>query len=507
MTAFDSEKYTHESDRAALKALKAIPGFSTLLKAFMGIWNERQQKILNMSSRIKIGPNQMKKYHDMLPPICEKLGIEVPELYLEMNVVPNAYTSGDNNPFIVMTSGLLKTLPEELIPTILAHECGHIACHHVLYLTMGRMVLQGAGNILASALPVGTLLTVPLQLAFYYWMRCSEFSADRVAVLCDGTDRKMEEVCLRMAGWDKEIDAEVSLEAFLDQAADYKDMISASKWNKTLESLILSQASHPLMAVRATECRNWFQSKEYQDAIGHLSVSGCRLEPPAFRIEPTGANKKTAETPKPQPAAITQKRNSAQPSTLIIPDGYTPLESKPNDPPRSTVYGYVNSQSNCILQVFPLTNGEVDFNEPKDALIHRIRDRLCDDEGIIQVERGTTASGAKYILSITKTKLEPRCTEYKVRMYLSAADDILAVQGFFMEVGSPGFREAAVKGRLTRELQGADVRTLWEQDPYDPQITSGFLMNESEKMKYDPRFPLHPLSEARKVIRTIIAQN
>ena len=29
---FDPERYTHESDRAALKALKAVPGFSALMK-------------------------------------------------------------------------------------------------------------------------------------------------------------------------------------------------------------------------------------------------------------------------------------------------------------------------------------------------------------------------------------------------------------------------------------------------------------------------------------------
>ena len=152
MSAFNPEQYTHESDRAALKALQAIPGFSALLKGFMNVWNERQQKILNMSSRIRLGENQMRKYYDMLPPVCEKLGIPVPELYLEMNVVPNSYTSGDTNPFIVITSGLLKALPDELIPTVLAHECGHIACRHVLYLTMGRMVLQGAGSVVSHFL-------------------------------------------------------------------------------------------------------------------------------------------------------------------------------------------------------------------------------------------------------------------------------------------------------------------------------------------------------------------
>lgn len=268
--SFDSARYTHEADKAALTALKAIPGFSLLTKGFMNIWNEPQEKILNMSTRIKLGDNQMKKYYDMLPPICEKLGISVPDLYIELDVNPNAYTYGDTNPFIVFTSGLLETIPDELVPTILAHECGHIACHHALYTTMGRTILSGASAAMSYFLKFGSLLSVPLQIAFYYWMRCSEFSADRAAVLCDGTPRKMQEVCMRLAGWDKDIIADANIEEFLKQAVNYKDMINGNAWNKTLEFLVLSGASHPLMAVRATECGEWAKSDLFNRVLNNI---------------------------------------------------------------------------------------------------------------------------------------------------------------------------------------------------------------------------------------------
>lgn len=265
--AFDAERYIHSADRAAFKSLKAIPGFSLLVKSFMNIWNERQYRILNMSTRIKLGENQMRKYYDMLPPICEKLGIEVPELYLEMNVNPNAFTSGETKPFIVMTSGLLQTLPDELIPTLLAHECGHIACHHVLYRTMGSLVLNSA---LIYFSKFANLLSVPLEIALAYWMRCSEYSADRAAVLCDGSPEKMQEVCMRLAGWNKDIPADANLDAFLEQAADYREMVNDSKWNKTLEFIALRRRTHPFMAVRATECGEWANSDSFYRLINGL---------------------------------------------------------------------------------------------------------------------------------------------------------------------------------------------------------------------------------------------
>lgn len=490
MNAYNPEQYTHESDRAALKALQAIPGFSALLKGFMNVWNERQQRILNMSSRIRLGEDQMRKYYDMLPPICEKLGIPVPELYLEMNVVPNAYTSGDTNPFIVITSGLLKTLPDELIPTILAHECGHIACHHVLYLTMGRMVLQGAGSVMSSFLKLGGLLTVPMQIAFYYWMRCSEFSADRAAVLCDGTARKMQEVCMRMAGWDKSISADVNMDAFLRQAAGYRDMINESKWNKTLEFMILSQASHPLMAVRATECGAWAGSEEFVRVLrGQESAAGAL---------PAGASAAVPQEEAPAPDVRSGPAAPADGPLLSVPETCRRIESRPSDPPGSVTYGQVTPQADVFVQVFP---EEPDASFPfgnEEQLLLRVRRRLEEDEGVVEVRAGVTRGGKDYAYSITKSPRGQRSTEYRLIMRFRTEGPDAAVSGYFLETGSPGFREASVKGQLKREHPETDVEARWSRDPYDPFNSEGFLMNESEKAEYDARYPLHPLSEARK---------
>lgn len=265
--SIDSSLYMHDSDKVALQALKAIPGFTPLLKAYMKVWSEQQFRIQNMATNIRINEKQMSKYYNMLFPICEKLGIEVPELYLELNVKPNAYTSGDTKPFIVMTSGLLDTLPEELIPTVLAHECGHIACHHVLYHTMGSLILNGATGFLG----LGELVTLPVQVAFYYWMRCSELSADRAAMICDGTADKVIEMCMRFAGFTGDLKNEGNVDAFMEQAVEYRQMMQDSKWNKTLEFMMFGRADHPLNAVRAYECNEWKKSKEFSQGISCLT--------------------------------------------------------------------------------------------------------------------------------------------------------------------------------------------------------------------------------------------
>ncbi|MBP1535863.1 MAG: M48 family metallopeptidase [Ruminococcus sp.] len=262
----DHELFIHESDRAALNALKSIPGFTQVLRSFMKVWNEKQFKLLNMSTFVKVSEEQMSKYHDMLIPICKKLNIAVPELYVSLSPVANAYTSGDTEPFIVMTSGLINTVPEELIPTVLAHECGHIACHHVLYSTMGRLILGGATEMLG----LSSLITTPLQMAFYYWMRCSEYSADRAAAVCDLTGDKTVEMCMRLAGFDKNIPIAANKQAFLAQAAQYKQLVDDSKFNKTLEFLMFNRMNHPLNAVRAYECDRWTNSSSFSHIVRYM---------------------------------------------------------------------------------------------------------------------------------------------------------------------------------------------------------------------------------------------
>ena len=60
-----------------------------------------------------------------------------------MDPQPNAWTSGDTKIFITVTSGLVEMLSEKELDAVIAHECGHILCRHVLYHTVARYILSG----------------------------------------------------------------------------------------------------------------------------------------------------------------------------------------------------------------------------------------------------------------------------------------------------------------------------------------------------------------------------
>ena len=266
MCPINSELYIHQDDKAALKALKEIPGFSSLMKEFMKIGYEKSWYIRNMSSNIRLNENQLPHIYNMLPPICEKLGINVPELYLELSTYPNAYTFGDTKPFIVITTGLLERFTDDEIKTTLAHECGHIACHHTLYQTLGHFVMYGGLSILQNV-PGINLITVSFNVAYCYWLRCAEYSCDRAAAICDGGPEGITSVMLRFSGTNKDIDSLINKEEYLKQANEYKQYVSDSKWNKTLEFLAFSTASHPMNVLRTSAIIEWCKSSDFNKIL------------------------------------------------------------------------------------------------------------------------------------------------------------------------------------------------------------------------------------------------
>ncbi|MDE6125502.1 MAG: M48 family metallopeptidase, partial [Muribaculaceae bacterium] len=139
---------------------------------------EKLQYGINMASSIRLSEKQLPDLYRHLPPICKKLGIAEPEFYLLMDPNPNAWTFGDTKIYITMTSGLVELLSDEELDAVLAHECGHILCRHVLYHSVADYVLMGADSLgLLGA------LTIPLKFAILYWQRKSELSCDRAGAI------------------------------------------------------------------------------------------------------------------------------------------------------------------------------------------------------------------------------------------------------------------------------------------------------------------------------------
>ena len=263
-------EFIHPEDAAALRQLESIPGFPTLVRKILSLGLEQLMYGMNMASAIRLSPTQLPNLYNHLPPICEKLGIDEPEFYLEMNPFPNAYTFGDTRIFITMTSGLVEMMNDEELDTVIAHECGHILCRHVLYHTIANYILSGV-----DALGVLGALTIPVKYAILYWQRKSELSCDRAASIVTSPD-VVASVMARLSGGPKSITSEVNMEEWAKQGDQYDSIRNDGLWNKTLQVYAIAAQSHPFSAVRVREILHWGKSTQYQDLMSNLNqqVSG-----------------------------------------------------------------------------------------------------------------------------------------------------------------------------------------------------------------------------------------
>ncbi len=263
------QDFIHPEDEAARKYLEGIPGFTTVTKYFLEQGMEKQLHGMFMAEKIRLSPTQIPELYNKLVPIVKKFDIQEPEFYLEMNRTPNAYTTGDKQTFIVVTSGLLETCNDEEILAILAHECGHILCRHVFYKTIAMFLFYAA-----DALGVVGKLAAPIQYALNYWSRRSELSADRAALVYAGNTEPMTNALLRITGGPESLTGKINIDEYARQAQHYYDLCDNSKWHKILQSLAVMNNSHPFTAVRVSELQKWSKSNEFMQLHENMLKQG-----------------------------------------------------------------------------------------------------------------------------------------------------------------------------------------------------------------------------------------
>lgn len=249
--------FIHPEDAAALRQMENVPGFAALIKKVLSIGIETLQYGVNMASNIRLSEKQLPNIYRLLPPICERMGIPEPELYLQMSPFPNAWTMGDTRIFITLTSSLVEMMNEDELRAIIAHECGHILCRHVLYHTVARWLQSGVASLgLLGA------IAAPVEYAMLYWSRKSELSADRAASIITSPE-VVANTMARLAGGPKSITSQLNLYEWAKQADEYEKIQNAGVWNMALQLSVVAGLDHPFAAVRVREILKWGESEQY----------------------------------------------------------------------------------------------------------------------------------------------------------------------------------------------------------------------------------------------------
>ncbi len=187
---------------------------------------------------------------ELLPLIEEnsaRLQVEPVEVFIAPSNQLNAYTFGMDSPkSIVLYSSLFKVMDADEIQFILGHEMGHVKLGH----TWLNTLVGGMAGI-----PSASGAAVILELAFQWWNRACEYSADRAGVLAGGRPDKAISALVKL-----EFGAAARTPAGMQAAIQHIEAEDDDMMQNIAELL----ASHPMIAKRVSQIRQFASTAEYR---------------------------------------------------------------------------------------------------------------------------------------------------------------------------------------------------------------------------------------------------
>jgi heat shock protein HtpX len=169
------------------------------------------------------------RIYPMLMPLCQRMGIPLPKLWVIPEQSPNAFATGRNpsHSSVAFTAGLLELMNDREVEGVLAHELAHVKNRDILTSSIAatiaaaitfaaRMAMwmpiggahrddeEGGGSIFGAMLmmilaPIAAML---IQMAI---SRTREYAADATAAKHVGSPDGLISGLQRLEGWSKRI--------------------------------------------------------------------------------------------------------------------------------------------------------------------------------------------------------------------------------------------------------------------------------------------------------------
>jgi len=256
-----SRAYEHPADRAAMAALRKIPGFDLLLSKVVSFIGERTLRMTYLGGAIRVSENQLGNVNKIYEECLAILDIkDRPELYVSQTPLVNAGAVGVDRPFIVINSGSTDIFNEDELRFVLGHELGHILSKHVLYKTMLALMMNL--SLTQIGIPIAPLAIYGVIAALREWDRRSEMSCDRAGLLCTQDSQVAFRALMKTAGGDH--GNHLNIDEFHKQIADYQK--AGDAFDSVVKLMNLLGRTHPVPVMRAADLQKWLDSGSY-DAI------------------------------------------------------------------------------------------------------------------------------------------------------------------------------------------------------------------------------------------------
>ena len=285
--------WAHPADRAALRALRMIPGFDDVVRYIVGGVGERGVRLIFQANAVRVGPTQLGRVDALFGDVLHALDAPVrPDLFVSQAPAMSPGTYGLHQPFIVLHSSMLDLADDELA-FILGHEVGQVLSGHAVYKTLLAMATHVR---LGSLPPIAQLARLPLRFALVEWQRKSKLSGDRAGLLaCQNPDAALR-TFLRLASGARMED--LDLDAFLEQVRQYR--CGAAGWVERFFRLVHgSGVPQPFHTLRAAELDGWLQNGGY-----HRILSGDYPRRDAIVLRPVVDESVTVDGPVSETAPV-----------------------------------------------------------------------------------------------------------------------------------------------------------------------------------------------------------
>jgi Zn-dependent protease with chaperone function len=254
--------YEHPADRGAMATLRTVPGVGNVLKTLNSLFNERAERLMAVASHVRVGPAQYPALDKLRLESAEILDLpKTPKLYVARDPRAIAQTRGIDEPFIVLSTGLVDALDTDALRFVIGHEMGHVLSGHAVLLTLLDRLLRLQRSV--AWVPLGVIGLRAVIAALHEWQRKSELSCDRAGLLAGQDPQAALRAHLYLAGATDL--SQIDVPSFLEQAREYEEIDDIR--DSIIKLLAVENQPHPFAVVRASQLQRWAASDEYRTIL------------------------------------------------------------------------------------------------------------------------------------------------------------------------------------------------------------------------------------------------
>lgn len=236
--------------------------FQDFLRVTTSKYREAYNEVENQGEGINITNESLPKMHQQLVDACEILGVkEIPTYSTDWEYAPYHFSNGEKHRRIVMMSGSADLFTDEEMMFVLGHELGHMACGHKPYHMLLETFYMPFVND-AAFKAWASIIKLPLM----EWYRMSDYTADRMGLLCCQDINAAITTMIKKAGLPKKCYNNIDVQGFIQQAREFEENFTDTM-DRVVKVLSIRSAEFPWLVVRAGKLYDWYHSDEYKQII------------------------------------------------------------------------------------------------------------------------------------------------------------------------------------------------------------------------------------------------